>query len=68
MGHFLGFFRGALYLFDPKSMLLYAQDNLGVKKVFALPPCKKPLEMPQYMFCPRKKKLSPALTESAEHY
>jgi hypothetical protein len=30
-GAFLGVFRGGLDLFDPKIVLYYAQDNLGVK-------------------------------------
>jgi hypothetical protein len=50
-GAFLGIFRGGLDLFDPKIALPYVPDILGVKKI----PSKKSLEMPHYVFCPRKK-------------
>jgi hypothetical protein len=43
-GGFLGIFRGALYLFDPKIALRYAQNNLGVKEVPA--PSKNPSKFP----------------------
>jgi hypothetical protein len=43
----------AFDLFDPKVVLRYAQDNLGVKKVYAPHPSKCPL----YVYYAKKKKI-----------
>jgi hypothetical protein len=59
-GAFLGIFRGALDLFDPKIALSCTQDNLGVKKVSA------PLKCLTVCFAYEKKN-DPRLSKSAVH-
>jgi hypothetical protein len=46
-------FRGVLHHFDHKIAFRYAQDNLGVKKVSALP--KKSLKRPDICFAQDQK-------------